>query len=482
MLLSDRRRGLIYFCLAGIEIAWITPFVGLLLYVQEWGLSPLAVFGRLFAILLLWMLALEFLNRLKVDSPGYELMVLGLIVLGSLLLVRFWLHASTPLSDFGWLHSILNALFNFHQGLRPELVVILTSLLLWQRAASATSRSLDFFDVGVSFRLGILLLILGAGLLSHVTSQDVTILLWLYLGFGLTAVALARLDEKAAGARSAGKMLPLPRLGQLLAAVGFTVCSVALLSLVYTPAGIKTVLGWLKPLWTLLGLLLLPLIQVLLLVAEVVLRVLEWLLGQLMSALDLGVLETALERLTQLAELAQRNRGDPLTLPPWAVTGLRYGAVVLAILLILGFVLLYLARIRRRPPREGVEEEIGEEITLGGGMMSRGMRWLRDMAGLVRRFGLSRQLLAAVSVQNIYANLCRLASQRGYPRHPAQPPDHYLPVLAQVFVGQEEALARITATYMRVHYGEQPVSSAELAQIREDYDELQAAEKVTHRL
>jgi len=475
MLLSDRRRGLIYFCLAGMEIAWIAPFVGLLLYVQGWESAPLAVFGRLLAILLLWMLALELLNRLHADSPGYELAVLGLIVVGSLLVVRFWLHAGTPSTDLGWLHSTLDALFNFHQGLRLELVVILTSLLLWQRAASATSRSLDFFDVGVSFRLGILLLILSAGLLSHVTGQDVTILLWLYLGFGLTGVALARLDEKAAGARSAGRLLPLLRLGQLLAAVGFTVCSVAVLSLVYTPAGIRTVLGWLRPLWTLLGLLLLPLIQVLLWVAEVVLRVLEWVLGQVMSALDLGMLETALERLTQLAELAQRSRGAPLTLPPWAVTSLRYGAVALAILVILGFVLLYLARIRRRPRREGVEEEIGEEITFGGGMMSRGVRWLRDVAGLVRRFGLSRQLLAAVSVQNIYANLCRLASQRGYPRHPAQPPDHYLPVLAQVFVGQEEALARITAAYMRVHYGEQPVSSAELAQIREDYNQVQAA-------
>jgi hypothetical protein len=78
-------------------------------------------------------------------------------------------------------------------------------------------------------------------------------------------------------------------------------------------------------------------------------------------------------------------------------------------------------------------------------------------------------LLAAISVQNIYANLCRLARQRGYPRHPAQPPDDYLPVLAQAFSGQEEALTRITAAYMRVHYGDRPVTPDELAEVRRDY-------------
>jgi len=80
-------------------------------------------------------------------------------------------------------------------------------------------------------------------------------------------------------------------------------------------------------------------------------------------------------------------------------------------------------------------------------------------------------------VQNIYANLSRLASRRGYARHPAQPPDDYLPVLGEAFAGQEEALARITAAYMRVHYGDQAVSSAELGQIRKDYDQVRTAKR-----
>jgi len=477
MLLSDRRRGLIYFCLAGMEIAWITPFVALLFHLQGQGSSPMVVFGRLFAVLLVWMLALEFLNRLRVDSPGYELTVLGLIVLSSLLLVRFWLYGGAPVPDFSWLRNTLDALFNFHQGLRPELVLILSSLLLWQRAASATSRSLGFFSVGVSFRLGILLLILGAWLLSHVTGENVTTLLWPYLGLGLTAVALARMHEKASTAPSAGRLLPLPRLAQLLAAVGLTVGGIAWLSLLYTPARIKTALGLLKPLWTLLGLLLLPLLQAFLWLVEFALRFLQWLLGLLLARLDWEIFETVLENLSSLTEMMQQGEGAPFTLPLWVSTGLRYGGVLLAILLMLGFVLLYLGRISSRARQDGAEEESGEAITVGGGTLGRGVRWLRDMAGLVRRHGLSRQLLAAISVQNIYANLCRLASRGGYPRHPAQPPDDYLPVLGEAFAGQEEALARITAAYMRVHYGDQAVSSAELGQIRKDYDQVRTAKR-----
>jgi streptomycin 6-kinase len=52
-----------------------------------------------------------------------------------------------------------------------------------------------------------------------------------------------------------------------------------------------------------------------------------------------------------------------------------------------------------------------------------------------------------------------------------------LPVLARVFPGQDEALTRITAAYMQVHYGDQPVGLAELAQLRQDYQKIRTAEK-----
>jgi hypothetical protein len=152
----------------------------------------------------------------------------------------------------------------------------------------------------------------------------------------------------------------------------------------------------------------------------------------------------------------------------WTVT--RYIAIGLVIVLMLGFVLLTLRKIGRSQLGEDAEEESEETITLGGGLLNRGVQWLRDVSNLVKRYGLSRQLLAAISVQNIYANLCRIANRRGHPRHCAQPPDDYLPSLNKAFGPEaEEALSRITWAYMRVHYGDKPIGVVELTQLQRDY-------------
>lgn len=472
MLLANRRMGLLYFCLAGMEIAWITPFF-LFFYRPLADMSPSIVFVGLFGTLLAFILVLDLLSLLQVDWPFYELAVVGLILVSSLLFVRFWLYGGLPLGDFRWLGNTLGALFDFHQGIRPELILLLTSVLLWQRAANATSRDVGFFGVGLSFRLGLLLFILGASILSFVRGQDASLILWLFLAMGLTAVALARAAEKATTALSPGGLPSLRRLGQLLLAVGATVGAAALLSVFYTPAGLKRVLlVCLRPLWVLLGPVLQLLLQLLFIVLQPIFLALEWLLTRLMQNVDwtfIGEMLDSFKLGLETEKAVEPSEGIFSGLPPWVWTALRYLFILLALVVLVGLVLLFLNRVRARRERAETEQESGEDITLGGAALDRGLRWLRDMAGLVRRFGLGRQLLAAISVQNIYANLCRLARQRGHPRHPAQPPDDYLPVLARAFPGHVEALARITAAYMQVHYGDQPVTAAELAQLRQDY-------------
>ncbi len=480
MLLTHRRLGLLYFCLAGMEITWITPFF-LLFYHPLADMPAWIVFVGLFGSLLVFMLMLELLNLLQVDWPFYELAVVGLILVSSLLFVRFWLYGDMPLGNFHWLSNSLGAVFDFHQGIRPELVLILTSVLLWQRAANATSRDVGFFSVGVSFRLGLLLLILGAGILSFFRGKDVRPILWLFLALGLTAVALARTLEKAADAWSVGALPSLRRLGQLLLAVGVTVGTAILVSFFYTPDKIKrTLLFVLEPLWPLLGPVLRLLMQAFFLVLKLIFLALHWLLTQLFQNLDwtsisdiFGIMGDSFAP----EQVLEQTEGVLSDVPPWIWTGLRYFLILLAIAVLVGIVLLFLNRMRAVSERDQAEEMGTEEVTFGNATLGRELRWLRDMAGLVRRFGLSRQLLAAISVQNIYANLCRLARQRGYPRHPAQPPDDYLPVLAQAFPDQEQALSRITLAYMRVHYGDQSVTTAELAQLRHDYDQVRTSQQ-----
>ncbi len=463
MLLTNRRLTLLFLCLAGLEAAWATPF-WLLIYPN--GPRPWAAFGLLLAGLLLWMLALELLSRTKIGSPLYELLVLGLAVVTSLLTVRIVLYRGLGLLDFRWLAAMMRDSSRNAGIFPPAVALIAVNLFLWQRATAATGRDLSFFNVGVSFRAGMLLLFLGAGLLAYLRGQSLFSFLWVYFALGLTAVALARVEEKAAEAQSAGVVLPPPRLMQLLLAVGLTIGGAWLLALIYSPAEITRFLHLFDPLWRLLG----PIVYAALLVLG---RLLDPFLMWLEARLTALLRDTTLP-VPDLSTATAQQQPSPLSkLPLWVPSLLGNLAlaagILLAALIIVGLLLLYLERVRKASARREAEEEGLEQVTFRGGILGRGAQALRNAAKLIRRLGLGTRLLAAVSVQNIYANVCRLARERGYPRRPAQPPDDYLPMLAQAFAGLDEPLARITAAYMRVHYGDHPVTLAALAQLREDY-------------
>jgi hypothetical protein len=207
---------------------------------------------------------------------------------------------------------------------------------------------------------------------------------------------------------------------------------------------------------------------------------LEWLARQVAAILRNLKISGSVFTLPQFAPGDQQEA--LIHLPPWVKTALTNAGIGLGILvvtlLVAGFLILYLEKAGRSKGRDESELESAENVTFGGGILRRGLRALRNAARLVRRYGLGRGLLAAVSVQNIYANLCRLARRRGYSRPPAQPPDLYLPTLAQAFPGHEKRLERITIAYMRVHYGERPVTFAELAGLAADYQVIREAEQM----
>jgi hypothetical protein len=476
MFLANRRMTLLYLCLAGMEAAWITPF-WLLIFTP--APSPWIAYAGVLAGLLIWTLALELMSRTGVQSPAYDLIALALMALTSLLIVWAALYRAAPLGDVGWLRRMLGDIFNFSAGLPPAVGLIAINLILWQRATSATSRDPSFFNVGVSFRLGMLLLIAGAGLLSLLRHQSVIGFLWLYFALGLIAVSIARISEKATEAQSAGKALPMRRFAQLLLAAGATIGTAWLFSSIYTPAGIRRFFHLFDPVWRLIS----PLaFALLVLIGQVLNPLLLWFEAQLMrllrdpslSGLEIAPVAPAATEPSFFAKL-------PVWVPNLLFDVLVIVGIVVAALAVVGFLLLYLERVRKGGLRDEEEEEGAERVTVNG-ILERGARALRNAAGLIRRFGLGTHLLAAISVQNIYANVSRLARDRGYPRRPAQPPDDYLPVLVRALGGYEEQLARITAAYMRVHYGDHPVSRVELAQLREDYRAVREGDEANQRM
>lgn len=492
MIFTSRRVRLIFVALAGMEAAILAPFL-LLLFRIDWlwqgGESLLAVppgglFLWMWLGLLVMITGIDLLGRSALSDRDYRLVILGLVLVTGLLAARLFLYRGIGVFNLGWLVEIGDGVINFHRGLRPGAFLLFFAAFLWLRASSASGRLITFFSVGISFRLGVLLALLGGGILAlrHPQLADGALLLaGFFISLGLLAVSLARSEEKAeSAAGSVGASLPWDRLLQLFLAVGVTIGLALLLTGFFTPERIRLVLAFFNPLWDLLGDLLLLVLLALTFVLERVVRWLFALLAPLLEGLDFAeTLSEAFARLTVPTEAQETAviEGGPANETALLLMRAAFALVVLVV--VLAVVYLLVARRRARPRPDEAESADAEQITLGGGALRRGWQRLRNLAGLVRRYGLGRELLDAISVENLYANLCRIARQRGQARRPSEPPDEYLPRLVQAFPGHAEELATITEAYMRVYYGEQALGGEELEGLKKEYERIREAPKVS---
>ena len=129
------------------------PFL-LLIYRPLRAWSPLVVFSALFVMLLLWLLLIDLLDRFIRASPQFELAVAALIGLTSFLFIRLFVYPDRALFDLSWILQAAQSVVRFEAGFPPELIIILLNFFIWLRATNASSREIDFWNVGLSFRVG----------------------------------------------------------------------------------------------------------------------------------------------------------------------------------------------------------------------------------------------------------------------------------------------------------------------------------------
>jgi hypothetical protein len=141
------------------------------------------------------------------------------------------------------------------------------------------------------------------------------------------------------------------------------------------------------------------------------------------------------------------------------------GVIVTALVLLL----LFFTRGIARPRRAEIEETDLDSAGLRPGRFGVDFTRLRDWLALLGRYGAGSRLLDAVTVENIYANLVRLARRKGFPRRPDQTPDGYLPQLQLAFPAHDAELLAITRLYTRVRYGEHAPSAEDLRAVRAAY-------------
>ncbi len=473
----EQRRSWLTIGLAGLEMACLVPVL-FALYRNPLGLDAMTLWIGLWAVQCLWILVVDWLSAAQSDAadgsqPGLSqsqvrsLIFAGILV-SSVILVRVVLYSGIPLGRLTWVGPALRGLFFFESGISPELLLILTNILLWQRALQSGSSSLHFRSLVARIRWLWFFSLASAMYVSVTTHADPVRPVLAGFPIGLLCLVIGRSDEQATAVGSMGRPLRWWHLAEW----AVIVLAVSGLGLLFA----ATPMGWLGTLLdTLFGLILLVIMQILLvlvfLVYPLVLRGIDFLMRRLEivdvmppGLQDPGVLLS--EEIPAIRALTQ--------LSPLALSLLRIGALLLVVV---GAALLVslVWRAARPSPRRRVHREKSRWAIPDGSFLRQGLARVQDALALVRQIGIGEQLLAATSVRNIYANLTRLATQRGYPRQKHQPPDRYLNEMIEAFAGFEQPLQRITAAYMRVHYGDYAIERAELEQIQSDYREIRKA-------
>jgi hypothetical protein len=473
----EPRRGWLYIGLASLEASCLVPLL-FVLYRQPVNISATAVWAGLWGLQCLWILLIDLLNLTRSDGPGdygdsrssswMTTLIFAGILVSSAILVRVLLYPNEPLGRFSWIPDALRGLTSLEAGIRLELLLVLTNILLWQRALQSGARGLHFRSLTATVRWLWFWSLFASVYATSVTGVDLLPVALAAFPAGLLCLVVGRSDEKATAIESTGRPLRWWHMAEL-AVIVLTVSGLGL-TLLAAPA------GWLATLLdTLFGLILLIVMQILLvlvfLLYPVVLRGVAFFI-RTFEVVDVpppslnepGVLLS--EEVPAIRAIAQ--------LPSWAVELLRIGALLLALA---GAALLVALVWRAARPRgrSSSQRERSRWAIPEGSFLRQRLAQVQDALALARQIGIGHQLLAATSVRNIYANLTRLATQRGYPRQKHQPPDLYIDELAKAFVGFDQSLQRITAAYMRVHYGDRPVDRAELEQIQSDYREIRKA-------
>ena len=160
----------------------------------------------------------------------------------------------------------------------------------------------------------------------------------------------------------------------------------------------------------------------------------------------------------------------------------RLGGVQMCLTVIVILVVVALIVLTARRQQRAIQSDPEEREDLDGDALSglRDMfRWGRDALNsalnTINRFGVGRDLFAALTVRRAYAQMVKVASAEGYPRAVSQTPYEYRDILREAFPAGQEPVEIITEAYVRVHYGEVPESADALRTVTEALQQFKTA-------
>jgi hypothetical protein len=358
----------------------------------------------------------------------------------------------------------------------PAVLAFLLGLLLWRHGALDARSRVEHDDIAGAFSAGVLWLsvclllaaLAGAPSLTLLQSEGTGYLVG-FFAVGLTALALARLEEVRALARPGAALTPGREwLGLVLATVLLLLAAGLVLAqlLAFDLIG-----ALLRPLLWPLGLLLTALLLVVGLPLALLLDLLVRLLRRLLPGLGAPSGGLDLQRL--LDRLRERGAAEPI--PPELLALGQWLAIGAVVALALWLIARAVVSRRERRSEDGVEEE--RDSVWSWALLRAALRdWLERLRSRLARPSTTAAVSAvppavaappaATTIRQLYRELLRLAAERGAPRRPDATPYEHLPRL-QAALGPDDALTDATGAYVRARYGPSAPEDDEVERLRE---------------
>lgn len=462
--------------LVAMEVCWLVPWAVLFgLWTDSAHLGQLLSPPSILALVLLGSLSTQALGRRAARSQGMRLVVVSLGVVVTLVALRIDQYPATD--GLEWLARLVAALAVMLGQISPPALAFGLGLFLWWRGVRLGIQVASYSDVETAFRWGIGMLV-GFALIIAISTRAVllpaleaetTPYVVGFFFFSLLTLALARLESLrtrtealAINSQWLGVLVVVAVLVVLLALLAGQLVSFDLLSVAT------------RPLFDLLGQLLLLLIYAIVIPLAYVVEFLIYFILSLVSA----------DPTRQPPRPYQPAEVDNLLLRflSQSVSPELLGALkALAVALLLGAALLVIARATAHWRSSSADAQAASEerdsvwepdrlkralIAWLHALLRRGSPARADLPDPAEAAAGGGAMPAVVSVRELYRHLLRLGELAGARRLPITTPLEHLPALEQSLEPQED-IAGLTAAYIEVRYAEQEASNERIGDLRD---------------
>jgi hypothetical protein len=467
--------------LAAMDVCWVVPWSVLIgMWTDVARPRPLLSTPSVFLLVLLGALTTQTLGRRAVHSRAARSGLIGLGLVAVLVAVRVDQYPGAGGLD--WLGRTAGALAVVIGDASGPALAFALGLFLWWRGVRIGSQMPSFYDVDSAFRWGIGLLVSFAlimalstrpGLLPTIEAQTTPFVVGFFF-VSLLTLALGRLESLRTRTRALA--VNTQWLGLLVLVAGLVVLVALVIGQLVS---FDLLIVATRPLFDLLGqLLLLAIYLVVIPLAYIV----EWLVYLLLSLLpaDAGRQPPQLLQPGEVDSRLQRLLAQPF--PPELVVALKAAGATLLLVAALLFVARAMLRWRRPSTDADATAEERDSLWEPG-------RLRRALLALWRRLFGRRALAEAQppevastvldgsvtggvsSIRELYRQLLRLGDTAGAPRAAGTTPFEHVPSLQAALEPADDA-ADLTQAYVRVRYAEQDPSASEAEAVREQFARL----------